>query len=87
MIPAARASPRTLIMVRNLSLQKEPEAVVVSIFWHILMLCFHIFWFCMFLCQDLLLNIRFLVELKSSCDLQDPIDGHNQCDVIGRQSH
>lgn len=66
MIPAARASPRTLIMVRNLSLEKEPEALAITIFWRILMLCFHIFWFWMFLCQDLLLNIRLFVELKSA---------------------
>lgn len=30
------------------------------------MLCFHIFWIWMFLCQDLLLNIRLFVELKSA---------------------
>lgn len=67
MMPAARASPRTLIMVRNLSLRVQKGALSDSKHK-----------------KPSLLDTTIVTDIQH---LQDPINGHNQCDVIGRQAH
>lgn len=79
MIPAARASPSTLIMVRNLSLWKQrfllnaPSLIKVRN-WK-------------FTGKVSNLTVFDSTEEEGRGYLQDPVDGHNQCDVIRRQAH